>query len=172
MCCANLASLLLARVTGRARELAVRSALGAGRRRIMSQVLTESLVLSVLGGALGLAIGAGILKALPYLIPPNLIPSTIALTFDQRVVVFCIVTSLSTALLFGVAPAWQATGLSVMRGFASDSRSVTQGPGRLRSALVTGEVAVAVLLLCGGACCCARSRPWTTSIQVIGRTMC
>ena len=149
MCCANLASLLLARVGGRARELAVRSALGAGRRRIIGQVLTESLVLSTLGGALGLAIGAGILTALPDLIPPGLIPSSIVLTFDRRVVLFCVVTSLSTALLFGAAPAWQATGLSVMRGLASDSRSVTRGPGRLRNALVTGEVAVAVLLLCG-----------------------
>jgi putative ABC transport system permease protein len=149
MCCANLASLLLARLSGRARELAVRSALGAGRRRIMSQVLTESLVLSALGGALGLALGAGILEALPYLIPSDLIPSTIALTFDRRVIMFGVATSLSTAVLFGVAPAWQATGLSVLRGLASDSRSVTQGPGRLRNALVVGEVAVAVLLLCG-----------------------
>jgi len=149
MCCANIANLLLARTTVRARELAVRSALGAGRRRIVSQILTESLVLAVLGGAIGLALGAAILRVAPAAIPPGLLPAAIQFSFDGRVVGFCAVSALAIGILFGVAPAIQATGRSLMHVIGSESRSATGRDGRVRSLLVAGEVATAVLLLCG-----------------------
>jgi putative ABC transport system permease protein len=149
MCCANVANLLLARASGRARELAVRSALGAGRRRIVTQILTESLVLSALGGLLGLGVGAAILRAAPALIPPGVLPSAVTLAFDARVAAFCASTAFLIGLLFGLAPAWQASGTALVQIIGSESRTSTRGGGRLRSLLVAGEVAAAVLLLCG-----------------------
>jgi putative ABC transport system permease protein len=148
MCCANVANLLLTRATVRSRELTIRSALGATRRRIVAQLLTESLVLALVGGLAGLAVGAGILEAAPSLVPPGLLPNAVALTFDGRVVTFCVVTAIGVGLLFGLAPAWQFTGVSMVQTIASDSRTTTRG-GWLRNLLVIGEVAAAVLVLCG-----------------------
>src|SRR5262249_46160906 len=101
MCCANVANLLLARASGRTREIAVRSALGAGRARIVTQILTESLVLAVIGGAFGLGIGALILKTAPSLIPQGVLPAAVTLSFDARVVAFCAVTTFAIGLIFG-----------------------------------------------------------------------
>jgi len=148
MCCTNVANLLLARTVGRARELGVRSALGASRRRIVSQILTESLVLAVVGGLLGMVIGAAILSLAPSLVPPGLLPSAISLTFDERVVAFSVAASLVVGLVFGLAPAWQVTGLSVLQAIGTESRTTARG-GRFRSVLVVAEVAAAVLVLCG-----------------------
>jgi predicted permease len=149
MCCANVANLLLARTSGRARELAVRSALGAGRRRIIAQILTESLVLAALGGVLGLALGVLILRAAPTVIPAGLLPNVLTLALDTRVVVFCAASAFFVGLLFGLIPAWQATGTSFTHLIGSESRGTTRGGGRLRSVVVAAEVAAAVLLLCG-----------------------
>jgi len=148
ICCANVANLLLARATARTRELAVRAALGAGRQRIVRQLVTESVVLSLVGGALGIGVGWAILEAAPALIPEDLLPGTVTLQFDARVVAFCALAALAVGLLFGVAPAWQATTFSSPVSLASESRTVTGG-GRLRSLLVAGEVTTAVLLLFG-----------------------
>ena len=149
MCCANVANLLLARTAGRARELAVRSALGAGRVRVVLQLLTESVVLAALGGALGLALGALILRLTPLVMPEGILPPEVPLVFDVRVVLFCAVTTLLVGLLFGIVPAWQATGMSLVQALTSEGRGTTKGGSRLRSLLVVGEIAAAVLLLCG-----------------------
>jgi putative ABC transport system permease protein len=149
MCCANVANLLLARASVRGRELALRSALGAGRARIVAQLLTESLVLAALGGVLGIGIGAMVLKVAPTLIPPGLLPVSATISFDSRVLLFCGAASVVVGVLFGIVPAWQAMRTSLVQALSSESRSVSRGGGRLRSVLVGGEVAAAVLLLCG-----------------------
>jgi putative ABC transport system permease protein len=149
ICCANVANLLLARATARTRELAVRSALGAGRRRIIRQLLTESVVLAIIGGALGIGVGAAILRVAPTLIPDGLLPGTVTLQFDMRVVAFCALAALIVGVLFGIAPAFQATAAAPTEAMGADSRTTTGGGGRIRNLLVVGEVATAVLLLFG-----------------------
>jgi putative ABC transport system permease protein len=138
----------MARATARTRELAIRSALGAGRRRIIRQLLTESLVLSAIGGALGIGVGVLILNAAPAYVPAGVLPQAIAVTFTPRVLVFCAVASLVVGLLFGLAPAWQ-TAAAPARTLASDGRTTTGRGGGVRRLLVAVEVATAVVLLCG-----------------------
>jgi len=149
ICCANVANLLLARATVRTRELAIRSAVGADRRRVIRQLLTESVLLAAVGSALGLAMGAAILKAAPSVIPVGLLPAAVTLGFDLRVVAFCAAAALLVGLLSGLAPAWRATELASAQALASDSRTATGRGGRPRSALVAAEVATAVVLLFG-----------------------
>ena len=149
MCCANVANLLLARTAVRARELAVRSSLGAGRLRIVRQMLVEGLVLAVVGGLAGAAAGAAILFVAPSWIPAGLLPNATAVAFDTRVVAFCTATSLAVAFAFGLVPAWQATGVSLAQAIGRDGRGSTQRGSGFRYVLATGQVAVAVLLLCG-----------------------
>jgi putative ABC transport system permease protein len=148
MCCANMANLFLARTNARARELAVRSALGATRGRVIAQLLTESFVLATLGGLIGAGVGAAILRVAPAIVPPGLLPSATTLAFDGRILLFCASTSLLAGLAFGLAPAWQSTGQSMTASLAGGRRTTARG-GLLRSVLVVGEVAAAVLVLCG-----------------------
>jgi putative ABC transport system permease protein len=149
ICCANVANLLLTRATVRRRELAVRAALGADRLRVVRQLLTESVLLSALGGVLGLAVGAAILRAAPGLIPPALLPAAVTLTFDARVVAFCAVTALVVGVVFGLVPAWQATQPASASALAVDGRTMTRRGGGIRAALVAAQIATAVMLLAG-----------------------
>jgi putative ABC transport system permease protein len=140
ICCANVAGLLLARASSRSRELAIRAALGASRRRVVRQLLTESLVLSTAGGLLALGVGALIRNDARSLVPPELLPAAVTLTFDLRVVVFCAAAALLVGLLFGLAPAWQATGSSPARAIGAEGRTATGRGTAVRAVLVGGEV--------------------------------
>jgi putative ABC transport system permease protein len=150
ICCANVANLLLARATARARELAIRSAIGARRGRVIRQLLTESLVLAAIGGVLGVAVGVSILRMAPSILPAGLLPGMVSIAFDARVLAFCGVAALLVGILFGLAPAWHATGVSSAQVLAGEGRASTGRGGRIRGLLVIGEVATAVLLLSGG----------------------
>ena len=149
MCCANVANLLLARASARSREFAIRSALGAGRRRIVRQVLSESLVLAFCGGLCGGAVGAAILKVAPSLIPPGLLPAAVTIGFDARVVTFCACAALLVAVLYGLSPAWHVSRMSAVQAMTVDGRTMTGAGAGFRRMLAIGQVAVAVFLLCG-----------------------
>jgi putative ABC transport system permease protein len=148
-CCANVANLVLARTSSRSRELGVRAALGAGAHRIARLLLTESLVLAALAAALGALLGAAILDAAPALLPPGVLPVDVVLRFDGRVLAFCAAAAVALALLFGIAPAWQASRRPPLHAIGSGARTSTGGGSRFRSVLATSQVAAAVLLLCG-----------------------
>jgi putative ABC transport system permease protein len=108
-CCANVANLLMPRTTARRGELALRTALGADRLRVIRQLLAETLVLSMLGGGLGLAVGVVILNVAPSVMPPALLAAAVSISFDWRAVAFSGAAALLVGGLFGLAPAWRAT---------------------------------------------------------------
>ena len=143
--CTNLANLLMARAVSRRRELAVRAAIGAGRQRIVRQLLTESLVLSISGGVGGVALAAVSLPLLVRLVP-NSLPVAEMPVMDLRVVAFAAVLTLATGLAFGVFPAFRACGRGVFTGLHEGPRS-GGGRSRMRAALVVVEVAGCVILL-------------------------
>jgi putative ABC transport system permease protein len=149
MACANVANLLLARGIGRAREMAVRAALGASSQRLARLLLTESLVLALIGGAAGLALSWVALRVAPAIVPPGLMPEGIPLEFDLRVALFATALTCLTGVLFGMAPAWHAARTPLGQSLAAGGRASIGGVGRLRAVLAVGEVAGAVLLLAG-----------------------
>jgi putative ABC transport system permease protein len=151
--CANVASLLLVRASGRKREIAIRASLGAGRSRIIRQMLVESMLLSVTGGVLGLALGIAGIRALLAMNPGN-IPRIgehgSAVTLDWRVFVFTAVISLLTGILFGLLPAFQSSRVDFVTDLKASSGAGTSfRQNRVRSLLVVGEMGVAVVLLAG-----------------------
>jgi putative ABC transport system permease protein len=149
--CANVGHLLLARGMARQREVAVRSSLGANRRRVFAQFLTESIVLAGLGGALGVALAQVLLGGIMALMPPFTLPSTADVHISMPVLLFTLVVSVLSGILFGCAPAWQATRANLVETLKEGGRaSVGSMRHPLRRALIVGEVALALTLLSGG----------------------
>ncbi len=147
--CANLASLLLTRAVGRKRELAVRAALGAGRIRLIRQMVTEGALLSLGGGALGLLLALAGMRLLTGLVPLGL-PATARPSIDARLLLFTLALSLATGVLFSLVPAIQAARASVNDALKQGGRSGADVRGRVtRDALVVVEVAAALVLLTG-----------------------
>jgi len=148
--CANVANLLLARASTRERELAVRTALGASRGRIIRQMLTESLLLSLLGGAFGMALAWAGVKALLALIPVTL-PFWMKIDVDGAVLAFNIAVSLLTSVVFGLIPALQSSKLNLTESLKEGAKG-SQGGARLsrfRDGLAVAQIALALLLLVG-----------------------
>ncbi len=148
--CANVANLLLARGTTRQRELAVRASLGASRPRIVAQLLVESLMLAIAGGALGVALASGLLKIVITLMPPYMLPTEADVRLNVPVLLFTLVACGLCGILFGAAPAWQAGRANVNDILKEAGRSLGGGGGRLRRVLVVVEFALALTLLAGG----------------------
>jgi putative ABC transport system permease protein len=148
--CINVVNLLLSRVTSRAREMAVREALGANRWRVVRQLLTESVVLALIGGTIGLAIGAAGIRVLLRIAPPDL-PRLDAVPLDARVVIFAIVVTILTGVLVGLVPAVRLARHSLRSLMNEEGRGVASGRAerRLLGGLVVAEIALAVVLMIG-----------------------
>ena len=151
--CVNVANLLLARGAVRQKEFALRRALGAGGIRIMRQVLTESVLLALLGGGLGLALAAWSATALPSVLPAEfqMLPmrSLDTLPLDRRVFTFALLVSCLTGILFGLIPAFHTIRGDFTEPLKEGGRGTGAGRSRLRHALVASEVALALVVLCG-----------------------
>jgi putative ABC transport system permease protein len=148
--CVNVANLLLARGIARQKELAVRSALGATRRVIFEQLLTESLLLSVAGGILGVGVGYAMLRALVAIMPRNTLPTEADLHLNLPILLFTLAATTLAGLLFGSAPAWYASRIDPGEALKEGGRTgVGAGRHRLRQSLVIGEFALALALLAG-----------------------
>jgi predicted permease len=148
--CSNIAGLMLARASGRSREIAVRSALGAGRWELIRQSLAESLVLALGGAVAGLGVAFAGLKGLLALAPEGL-PVAVGTRMDITVLAFTALAAIAAGILFGVAPAWQISRLDSYEMLKEGGRANTGSLGRqrLRAALVVAEVALALVLLVG-----------------------
>jgi predicted permease len=145
--CTNLAGLLLARATDRRREIAIRLAMGASRGRLIRQLLTESLLLSIVGGAAGLMLAIWIVKALLAFKPPIDFPLTIDLGLDWRVLLFSLGVSLVAGAVFGLAPALQSTRPDLLHALKDTSAQGGGGRTRLRSVLVVAQIAISLVVL-------------------------
>ena len=149
--CFNVANLELAKATGRRREIALRYSLGASRRRIVKQLLTESMVLAVLGGAAGVGVGVLFLRGLGLLQAQATVPTPIPATLDGRVLVVTLLLALGTGVLFGLAPALQILKPRQNDALKEQGPAVgrARGTGRIQQLLVAGQVALSLVLLTG-----------------------
>jgi predicted permease len=145
---ANVANLMLARASVRGREIALRSALGASRARIIRQLLTESVLLAALGGVLGLLLAQWGTEALIAAVPQN-IPRVAEIKLDGAVLAFTLLLSLATGVVFGLVPAWQASHVDLNTALKSGTRGAggAEGKHRVRNGLVMAEIALALILL-------------------------
>jgi putative ABC transport system permease protein len=147
--CANIANLLLARAAARQREIAVRTAMGASRSRLVRQMLVESLTFAALGGVAGFGIAVGAVRAINATLPPNVLPIP-EVTIDATVLVFAAIITIATGVLFGVAPAYRAVNGELNDLLKHAGRvSVSGSRARLRNGLAAAELALATLLLVG-----------------------
>jgi putative ABC transport system permease protein len=153
--CANVANLMLARAAARRKEIGIRLALGANRARLVRQLLTESLLLSIAGGGLGLLLAVWVTALMEGYIPVleyNIVKDFFAL--DSRALVFTLIVSLATGLVFGLAPAWHSSNpdvVPVLKGDPEDARRGKRRAFGLRNVLVVAQVALSlVVLVCGG----------------------
>ncbi len=151
--CANVANLQLTRAAARQKEMAVRKALGASRARVARQLITEGVLLALVGGGAGLLLAVWGMDGLTRLIPEGALPYLGEITLDWRVLAFALAASLATGLVFGLAPAFQMARVDVNRALKEGtSRGTTAAAqGRLRGGLVVAEVALSLLLLIGAA---------------------
>jgi len=148
--CVNVANLLLARGLARQKELAVRSALGASRRTIFEQLITESLLLAITGGVLGIGVGYAMLQSLLAIMPRGTLPDEADLHLNLPILLFTLAATTFAGLLFGSAPAWYASRVDPGESLKEGNRTgVGAGRHRLRQTLVIGEFALALALLTG-----------------------
>jgi putative ABC transport system permease protein len=146
--CANVANLLLARAVGREREIAIRLALGARRRQIVRMLLTESLLLSLIGAAVGSILVVWGMSAITALAPPD-VHGFHELRLDPLVLGFTFAVSVLTGLIFGLAPALHGTRANLNESLSQGGRSISSGPQWMRNSMVVGQVALALMLLAG-----------------------
>jgi predicted permease len=149
--CVNVANLQLARTTGRAREIAMRLAIGAGRGRLIRQLLTESVLLSIVGGALGVLFAIGATRGIVALIPPDYVPNEARIAINGYVLLFSLGISMLTGILFGIAPAFRSSRPDLV-GTLKDGGGGATGSLRaraMRSWLVVAEISLSVILLSG-----------------------
>src|SRR5262249_44776352 len=144
----NVANLLLARAATREKEMAVRSALGAGRWRITRQLLTESGLLALLGAAVGLLFAKGALRVVAALGGENM-PRAAEISLDARVLLFSGLAAVLTGFLFGLAPAWHMRRFDLQGTLRETGRGTTSGRAGLRQGLVISEIALTFVLLAG-----------------------
>jgi predicted permease len=149
--CVNVANLLLARATSREREIAIRAAMGASRRRLLRQLLIESLLLAAAGGVGGIFLALWGVHLLTSFLPPLHLPVGLPLGVDAAVLVFTLLLSIATGLIFGLTPAWRASQTDLTQSLKEGGQGSGAGAGshRLRDGLVVSEVALATVLLVG-----------------------
>ena len=148
--CANVASLMLARASGRRREIAIRLAMGASRRALVKQLLMEGLVLALAGGALGMLVASWSMRALLQMLPANDAGNWLTDGLDLRLLGFALALSVATGLAFALLPAWQATRPDVAETLKNQAASVASGGhARFRKVIVTAQVALSLLLVVG-----------------------
>jgi len=151
--CVNVANMLLARATVRERELTMRAALGANRGRLVRQMLIESLLLALAGGAAGSLLALAGIRGLALVLPRQNVPYEVQLRVDAPALVFCLATAVVTTLVFGLLPAWYAGRRDLVQGVKDGGRGSAGGTrhGWVRNGLVVAEIALSMVLLLGAA---------------------